>query len=741
VSVGGGGAGGASGGTNLPGQQPPDPSTVAPAPLRNDLVERRQKYLGREYIIFKNRISLGYFRLPEAHARAARLFDGRKKLPGIAAELRRDSLYWRAMPVDQAVGELLALAGQLASAGLLRVRATSAGERARRLKEAKKKRIVEMTVMQTLFFKKALVDPDRLLERMLPFVRWIYHPAVLLAAAAFLVFTLLTAIEHADTIHAYSANFFTLQNLALSWVLFLGVKVVHEFGHGLTCKRFGGEVHEMGFMFILFTPYLYCNVSDSWLARRGQRIAVTAAGILVELFLAAVATWLWLFSQPGLFHQLCFNTMFLCSISTVLFNANPLMKFDGYYIMTDLLEIPNLRAKSNAWVTAWAQRNLLGIRSAPRINTGEVGPLFGLYAVAAYSYGWFILYMISVKMFDILEPYGLQVFSRAYVGLFLFVSLGLPLWRLISSIKGNAKSLSDAVPRLRAIVVGAVVAGCLLAFLPMHESFTRSAVLEHAKVSPVSSPLGGFLRDVRVTEGAGVRAGDFLGRLENPDVEAQLADSRRQREAAEVRLRASLGDPRPEARLSVPVLEKYVSEIDEQIHFLEERMAGLELRAPVSGVLRTPRPADLEGQRFGPGQPVFSIGDPAALEVLVAMDERQARRVVSGQKVEVRFEALPGRKFTGRIVAAPVSPATELAAPALANLFGGDVPSEIHPSGHPVPSVPHFEARALIEIPPADAALLRAQAAARAKVSVRSTSLGVWLRDAALDLIDPHIRL
>ena len=153
--------------------------------------------------------------------------------------------------------------------------------------------------------------------------------------------------------------------------MFIFVKTIHEFGHGLTCKHFGGEVHEMGAMFIMFTPYLYCNVSDSWLLPdKTRRILVTAAGIFVEMTLAIVAAWVWMVTAPGLLHQICFNIMFTCSVSTVLFNANPLMKFDGYYMMADALEVPNLKQKSAAAASGWAQRYLLGLRG------GRAGAIF-----------------------------------------------------------------------------------------------------------------------------------------------------------------------------------------------------------------------------------------------------------------------------------------------------------------------------------------------------------------------------
>ena len=157
-------------------------------------------------------------------------------------------------------------------------------------------------------------------------------------------------------------QFFSAEN----W-LFLGatmaiVKILHEFGHGLSCKKFGGECHEMGLMFLVFTPCLYCNVSDSWMLKnKWQRVFIGAAGMYVELILASVATFLWWFSTPGMFNFLCLSVMFICSVSTVVFNGNPLLRFDGYYIVMDMLEIPNLRQKSTEVLKRWFQSKCLGL--------------------------------------------------------------------------------------------------------------------------------------------------------------------------------------------------------------------------------------------------------------------------------------------------------------------------------------------------------------------------------------------
>ena len=157
-------------------------------------------------------------------------------------------------------------------------------------------------------------------------------------------------------------SFFNWWTIMSFWVCLAVVKIIHEFGHGLTAKHFGGEVHEMGILFLVLTPALYCDVTDSWLLpNKWKRIWISAAGIYVECFLASIATFVWWYSTPGLLNSLAMATMFICSVNTIMFNANPLLRYDGYYVMADWLEIPNLRIKSTQFFAYLFQEKVLGL--------------------------------------------------------------------------------------------------------------------------------------------------------------------------------------------------------------------------------------------------------------------------------------------------------------------------------------------------------------------------------------------
>ena len=657
--------------------------------------------------------------------------------------LRISSHYWRATTREQALEELASVAGQMASAGLLQVPGSKAIETAARLKELKGRRWFEQGFAKTLYFRKALLDPDDLLDRLLPWVSWVFKPAVLWSLMLFVAAVFFGVIWSFDRLLAQGGNFFTILNLGMAWLLFLLVKVIHEFGHGLTAKRYGAEVHEMGFMFIVFAPYLFCNVSDAWRLDKSARMAIGAAGIVIEMVIAAVAALLWLLTQPGLFNQMCFNLMVLCSISTILLNGNPLLKFDGYYILADLCEIPNLRDKSNAWITNWAQRHLLGLPVPPvRSIPGEVGVFFGFYAVSAYIYTWVLLFAISAMLFNLLEPYGLQFLSRAYVFVFLFISVALPLYRLGQTVR-MSPHLRRAASKRMLVGAGAALVALLLVFLvPWRDEIKSSAVLEQTQVQAVSAASPGFLRRVDVREGQFVARGQLLAVLENADLETELEVLRLERESLEVRLRSLAAAPGEEARLAVPVLQRQLAELDAQLAGSEQRWRSLELRSPLDGVVRTPRPHLLVGKLFPARQPVLQVGQSSVPRVVIALDEKEARRVHPGQPLKVVFDSFPGEIFYGTVTSVPASPATRFTAPSMANLFGGEVPSEMDTATQlPVPTMPHYEVEASMSIPPAILEHLRPQSSGRANIRVNQTSLAAWIRDRFLESIHPDVRL
>ena len=715
--------------------------TVLPA-LRADLVTSEQVYLGRAYVVLKNPISLTYFRLGRSHYQAARFFDGKTTLKSIAQTLAETDAYWRALPYEEALEDLVTLGTQLSHMGVMQSTGRFALSRINANETRRKVVRFDALIGSILYVKKAFIDPDRLLARINPYFGWMFTRAYVWVFTAAMVVTLLMLAGHAQELAVHGANFFTLQNLALTWVVFVFVKTFHEFGHGLSCKHFGGEVHEMGAMLIMFTPYLYCNVSDSWLLpEKSKRILVTAAGIFVEMSLAIVAAWVWALTAPGLVHQISFNIIFTCSVSTVLFNANPLMKFDGYYMMSDALEVPNLKQKSAVAASTWSQRHLLGIQGGgtPQFFSYELGPLFGLYAVASYLYGWLVLYRISSHMFGMLAPYGLDFLSHSYVYLYLFTALALPCFRLMQSTYKNPATRLAASRRFAQFGLAAAVLLVLCWFIPWQDSVKRGVVLEQANVEEVTTRTPGFLREIYVHGGEYVHAGQALARLENIDVQSEADDLAMQVGMYEVERRAALSSPQDDTHQMAAAYSHLLEQAKDQLALRRWQLGECTLRAPHDGIIREQDLSRQLGQYFLRGRPFCEVGSRDQFRAIISLDESEARRVEIGQPAKLRLRALSGETFTGVISTAPVASLDKLTSSGSANLAGGDVPATLNHEGQFEPSVAYYEAEVIIRDPAGEH--LRAGFTGMARIQTGHTTLGRMVLGRVLDLVNPSVRL
>ncbi|MGI9516048.1 MAG: hemolysin D, partial [Pirellulaceae bacterium] len=348
---------------------------------RGDLSGRRQIYQGQVYWVVKEPVGLNYFRFPEDSYFVLNLLDGDRSLEEIENAYNEEFA-----PRKLTIDKLQSFIGSLHRAGLLQSASTGQGEELlkRRKKTRRQKMFSSWGNVLALRFRG--LDPERILDKLIPYTGWLFsfQAMCVVLFAAFLA--LMSIFVNWDLFMTRLPSFQQFFGNPMSWA-FLAVvlaftKILHEFGHGLSCKKFGGECHEMGFMLLVLTPCLYCNVSDSWtLPNKWHRAAIGAAGIYVELILATIATFVWWNTDPGLVNQLALQMMTICSISTVLFNGNPLLRFDGYYILADVMEVPNLQQKSTQALTGLVKKHMLGFEKThhqmmPTRNLGG----FALYA-------------------------------------------------------------------------------------------------------------------------------------------------------------------------------------------------------------------------------------------------------------------------------------------------------------------------------------------------------------------------
>ena len=638
--------------------------------MRADLQARRQQYQGREYWVVKDPLALKYYRFEDEEHAILEMLDGQASVEQI-----REQFEERFAPQRITSAELHHLVGMLFRSGLLVSDAPGQGQQlADRCNERRRQKwFSTLSSLMSLRFRG--FDPDRMLTRLDRWAGWLFSLPAAVGAAVLVLGALLLLAAEFDVFRARLPSFqqfFAVQNWLLLAVTLAITKVLHEFGHGLACKRFGGECHEMGLMLLVFTPCLYCNVTDSWMIRsKWRRAAVGAAGMYVELILAALCTFVWWFSEPGMVNGVCLNVMFVCSVSTLLFNANPLMRYDGYYILSDLLEIPNMRQKAATVLRRKLGSWLLGLREPadPFLPRRRVW-LFALYSVASSVYGWLVSLSIFWFLYRVLEPHGLKLVGQLLAASMVGTLVLLPLWRAgrFFMAPGRVRGVNMFRAAVSISVVVAALACVLLVPLPRYVVCSLEVQPQGAASVYVEVP--GELTRVFARSGA-VASGDPIAELDN--LEARIAEQKlfgqRERLAAQIESIRQSAHTDEAALLQLSQTQEALAALDNQLERRREEIRRLLIRAPLGGVIVPPpsraadgpevkrlsawsgRPLDVRnvGAHLDASVLLCRIAQPGKLEAILAIAEDDLDFIARQQTVDLYLDQFAGRKFTGRI--------------------------------------------------------------------------------------------
>jgi putative peptide zinc metalloprotease protein len=639
---------------------------------RADLIVQTQSEAGHTVHVVKDPLRSRYFRFtPEEYT----------LLSGLDGQATREDLHRRfaaqhapqIVPADK-LERLLTLAYRQ---GLLVSQGAGQGSVLLRRARAARARKWWQGWSHILAWRLPGVAPQPLLLALLPWCGVLFCRTAVVAWIGLLIITLGLLGTEAERLAAEwpdSATFFGPGN----W-LWLGgslamLKVLHELAHGLACQKLGGHCREMGIMLFCFTPCLYCDVSDaSMIPQRWHRAAIAAAGMYSDLALAAVASWVWWSSEPGLVRQLALNVMFVGSVGTLLFNLNPLVRCDGYYILSDLLSLPNLHARASHANRRFWSRLLVGQRRGSPQRSRSDHPGLLLYAWSSQIYRTILLVGLGWFLYSLTEPWGVRI-----VGQFLaLVALGGTFWLALS---GAGRELlrwreDPHFPWLRwgARTLTLVATLAALLAVPLPRSVHCSLTIEPAHAARVFVQQPGEIGAVLVQPGEMVTPGQKLLVLRN-----------REAELATLRLEQQL--QREETRLaSLTALELHQGETASQrgattAALLAARealaqsgrhLAALELTAPRGGmvwpVARRPRP-DTTGDHLPvwSGQPldtrnegaflaanecVALIGDPRHWQATLAVEERYVELVQIGDRVDIFLDQLPGTCLTTTVAA------------------------------------------------------------------------------------------
>jgi putative peptide zinc metalloprotease protein len=624
----------------------------------------RQHFRGGLWFVLHDPVNNRFYRFtPAAHVLIG-LMDGRRTMERIwtlAGERLGDEL-----PTQDDVIQLLA---QLHHADMLQGDSLpDVAELTERARTQKRRRMM-MAVRNPLAVRLPLLDPDRFLDRTFWLVRPLFGPVGLLLWLSVVVAGVATAgLRWPELTSNVYDRVLAAENLLLLLLSYPLVKAVHELGHGYAVKRWGGEVHEIGIMFMVLIPVPYVDASAAHgFQEKRRRMLVGGAGILVELFVAAVALLVWTQLEDGLARALAFNIMLIGGVSTLLFNGNPLLRFDGYYVLADWLEIPNLAQRANRYVFYLCKRYLFGLGSAetPVTARGERG-WFLAYATAAFAYRMVIMVAIALLVAGQLFFVGVLLALWAVV-MMLLLPLCKGLWYLLSSPELERRRTRSFAVSCAAL---AVVAGPLFA-VPVPSGTVVQGVVWLPERSQIRAPEAGFVAEVAAVPGQWVSAGTPLVELDDPILQARVRVAAAELNEAEVRLASvALSDP-----LSADIVREQASRAEAELDRLREQRSNMTVAAALAGRFVPVAGRDLEGRYLEKGDLVGYVLEPGTPTLRIAIPQADVQRVAERTRaVAVRLAGRPLETHPARIVRVTPQASRTLPSRVLAVDGGGPIP-------------------------------------------------------------------
>ena len=629
--------------------------------LRPHAQIHRHQYRGETWYVLQDLASERFHRFSPAAYFVIGLMDGKNTVQQI----------WDQALVqlgDDAVtqDEVIQLLGQLHGADVLQCDVPPDTAELFRRRERQERQALMKRVLSVFAWQIPLLDPDRLLERLLPlarpffgwfgFVLW----CAVVGAGAFAA-----AAHWRELTEDVLDRVLLPENLLMIWLVFPLLKLLHELGHALTVKTRGGEVHEMGVMILVLTPVPYVDASSAWAFRsKWQRFAVGGAGMMVELFIASIALFLWLSVEPGLFRALLYNVMLIAGVSTVLFNANPLLRFDGYYMLMDWLEIPNLRTRGTQYFVYLCEKYLFKRPEAepPLATAGERA--------------WFVGYTIGSFLYRIVVIVAILVFLGEQSLLLGIVFAGFTAfsWLVLPAAKIANYILND--PRLRRVRGRAMVASTLVALaavgllfaVPLPLRSTAEGVVWLPDESFARAGSDGFVNRVVAKPGDRVKPGDSL--IETSDIE--LATELKVLEARVLELDArhrahTVGD-----RVKAEMVEEERRFALQNLERARERAGELTIKARMEGEFVMPRAPDMPGRFVKKGELLAHVVNVDAIIVRAIVSQQDIDLVRnSTRRVDVRLVEHIDAPVRGSLKRLVPSASDQLPSAALGTQGGG----------------------------------------------------------------------
>ncbi|MCP4260812.1 MAG: hypothetical protein GY774_25290 [Planctomycetes bacterium] len=581
----------------------------------------KQYFRGQMWYVLENPSNNQYSRISDEAYRFIGLLDGRRTVSEgwrICNEQLGDSA-----PTQ---GEVIQLLGQLYSVNLLYADLPPDSESLFNRYRKRVGREVRGQLMNLLFIKIPLIDPDHFLDRWVGIVGRLFSWVGLILWSILIVTGLSFVINNIRELFNQSADILNPDNLILLYLSFVFIKIFHEFSHAFACKKFGqlnqsgGQVHIMGVMFLVFFPLPYVDASSAWAFRnRWHRAIVGMAGVMAELSAAAIAVIIWASTSTGTLHIIAYNVIFIASVSTLLFNGNPLLRFDAYYVLSDLLEIPNLGHRSRNYIYYLVKRYCWGLKRTqnPAYTFGE-GLWFVVYGLASMAFRVFICVRILLFLNDrlpeelfILVP----LFALSAIVAWVFVPLG-KFMQFLATGNELTRNRNRAVG-LTLVTFCLIIVGIGLIRFP--DYWRVEGIVEPINLAIIHMESDGFVVDYLPSESKVSSGGTPLIKAINPDLEAEKKSSVAERRRLEIQRRIA----ETQEFAAAQILDEQIEALNEKIARLEFELESLNLKPPLSGTWIAPDIEFSKGSYLERGK---SIGFVANLDDVII-------RAIAGQNV------------------------------------------------------------------------------------------------------------
>ncbi len=580
--------------------------------LRSHTAIHRHVFRGKAWYVLQDRQTGRFHRLSSVANLMICLMDGRRSMRDIW-----EAAGQRAKNDPPTQDETIQLLAQLHSADLLQGEIPpDFQEMAQRSEQAQRQRLMQK-LRNPLALRVPLFDPDRLLDLTLPVIRPLFTTAGFLAWLALVLTGLVIAtLNWPELTSDIADRVLVVENVAVIMCVYPIIKSLHELGHAYATKVWGGEVHEIGVMLLVFIPVLYVDASSSAAFRqKRRRMVVGAAGMLVEMALAAVAMIIWSQGAPGLGRTIAYNTILIGGVSTLFFNGNPLLRFDGYYILSDMVEIPNLGSRANAYFFHLIQKHILGLyeHQNPVTAPGEEKWLFA-YAILSFAYRLTVSFGIALFLASSMFAIGfiMAVWALASIALFP-VCKGVRFLFTSPVLRGRRRRAMTAVAGLAATALAILFA------IPMPYATVAEGIIIVPDQAEVRAKTDGFVVKTVAEPGADTVAAQPLVELEDPTLDARIATMAAQLDESRQRLEGV----RDVDRVQAAMFEEQATHLAERLQALRDRQSDLVVTSAQEGRFFMPHADDMPGRFVKRGDLLGYVISPAnpVVRVLIPQSE------------------------------------------------------------------------------------------------------------------------